>query len=67
MNGESEMNTKLLFFTFVAFMFIGNLFGFPREPVGLSNYKGGIPGGFNRQKIPVNASSNAVTINVGRV
>jgi len=44
-----------------------NLLGFPREPVGLSNYSGGIPGGFNRQKIPINNSSNRVTINIGRV
>jgi len=44
-----------------------NLLGFPREPVGLSNYSGGIPGGFNRQKIPINNNSNRVTINIGRV
>jgi len=44
-----------------------NFLGFPREPVGLSNYSGGIPGGFNRQKIPVKNSSNRVTINMGRV
>jgi uncharacterized protein (DUF2141 family) len=44
-----------------------NFLGFPREPVGLSNYSGGIPGGFNRQKIPINNSSNRVTINMGRV
>jgi len=44
-----------------------NFLGFPREPVGLSNYSGGIPGGFNRQKIPINSSSNRVTINLGRV
>jgi len=44
-----------------------NFLGFPREPVGLSNYSGGIPGGFNRQKIPINNVSNRVTINMGRV
>ena len=44
-----------------------NFLGFPREPVGLSNYNGGIPGGFNRQKIPINSNSNRVTINIGRV
>jgi uncharacterized protein (DUF2141 family) len=44
-----------------------NFLGFPREPVGLSNYSGGIPGGFNRQKIPINSNSNRVTINMGRV
>jgi len=44
-----------------------NFLGFPREPVGLSNYRGGIPGGFNRHKIPINRNSNRVTINMGRV
>jgi uncharacterized protein (DUF2141 family) len=44
-----------------------NFLGFPKEPVGLSNYGGGIPGGFNRQKIPINNNSNRVTINMGRV
>jgi len=44
-----------------------NFIGFPKEPVGLSNYSGGIPGGFNRQKIPINSNSNRVTINIGRV
>jgi uncharacterized protein (DUF2141 family) len=44
-----------------------NFLGFPREPVGLSNYSGGIPGGFNKQKIPVNNNSNRITINMGRV
>jgi uncharacterized protein (DUF2141 family) len=44
-----------------------NLIGFPKEPVGLSNYKGGIPGGFNKQKIPINSNSNIITINIGKV
>ncbi len=44
-----------------------NFLNFPKEPVGLSNYSGGIPGGFNKQKIPINASSNRITINIGRV
>jgi len=44
-----------------------NLLGFPTEPVGLSNYNGGIPGGVNRHKIPINNNSNRVTINIGRV
>ena len=44
-----------------------NILGFPREPVGLSNYTGGIPGGFNRHKIPINNNSNRITINLGRV
>ena len=44
-----------------------NLFGFPREPVGLSRYTGGIPGGFNRHKFQINNNSNRITINMGRV
>jgi len=44
-----------------------NFLGFPKEPVGLSNYSGGIPGGFNKQKIPINNISNRITINIGRV
>ena len=44
-----------------------NFLGFPKEPVGLSNYNGGIPGGFNKQKIPINNNSSRVTINMGRV
>ena len=44
-----------------------NFLGFPKEPAGLSNYNGGIPGGFNRQKIPINNNSNRVTISIGRV
>ena len=44
-----------------------NFLGFPKEPVGLSNYKGGMPGGFNKQKIPINAISNRVKINIGKV
>ena len=44
-----------------------NFLGFPREPVGLSNYTSGIPRGFNHHKIPINRNSNRVTINMGRV
>ena len=44
-----------------------NFLGFPREPVGLSNYSGGIPGGFNKQKIPIKNNSSRVTINIGRI
>jgi uncharacterized protein (DUF2141 family) len=44
-----------------------NFFGFPIEPVGLSNYKGGIPCGFNKQKILINNNSNRITINVGKL
>ncbi|MCL2312915.1 MAG: DUF2141 domain-containing protein, partial [Firmicutes bacterium] len=44
-----------------------NFLGFPREPVGLSNYISGIPRGFNHHKIPINRNSNRVSINMGRV
>jgi uncharacterized protein (DUF2141 family) len=44
-----------------------NFFGIPTEPVGLSNYKGGIPGGFNKQKIPINNKSNKITIKVDKL
>jgi len=33
-------------------------FGIPNEPIGLTNYNGrGIPGKFNRHKVPVNSST----------
>jgi len=44
-----------------------NFLGFPTEPVGLSNYSGGIPGGVKKHKIPINNNSNRVTINIGKV
>ena len=44
-----------------------NFLGFPREPVGLSNYRGGIPGGFNKHKFSISNSSNRITINIGGV
>ena len=44
-----------------------NFLGFPREPVGLSNYTSGIPGGFNRHKIQINNNSNRILINIRRI
>jgi uncharacterized protein (DUF2141 family) len=44
-----------------------NFLNFPKEPVGLSNYSGGIPGGFNKQKILINSVSNKIIINMGRI
>jgi uncharacterized protein (DUF2141 family) len=44
-----------------------NFLNYPKEPVGLSNYNGGIPGGFNKQKIQINTISNRITINIGKV
>ena len=46
MNGESEMNNKLLFFTFLAFMFIGNAFAnnvnFTLEIIGIKINEGNV-------------------------
>jgi len=41
-----------------------NLFGVPRELVGISNYSGrGFPSrDFNRHKIPINSSTGTITI-----
>ena len=39
--------------------------GIPNEPVGLTNYNGrGIPGRFNRHKVPVNSSTGRISINL---
>jgi uncharacterized protein (DUF2141 family) len=40
-------------------------FGIPNEPVGLTNYSGrGIPGRFNRHKVPVNSTTEKISINL---
>lgn len=39
-----------------------NFFNIPKEPVGMTNYKGGIPGNFNKLKIPVNSNNLKITI-----
>jgi len=43
-----------------------NRLGLPTEPVALSNYNGGIPGGFNKHKVLINGNSNKITINFGK-
>lgn len=44
-----------------------NFIGFPREPVGISNYNGsGMPGGFDKQKILIDADNLIVTVNMNR-
>jgi uncharacterized protein (DUF2141 family) len=44
-----------------------NFFGIPKEPVGITNYDGrGIPGGFQRLKVPINNTSAKLTVNIGR-
>jgi uncharacterized protein (DUF2141 family) len=42
------------------------VFGIPREPFGFTNYSSGIPGNFQRLKVPVNASQTTITVNIGR-
>ena len=44
-----------------------NLFGFPKEPAGLSNYNGGIPGGFNRHRVLINGNNSRIVVNIGNV
>ena len=44
-----------------------NFLGIPKEPVGLSNHTGGIPGGWNKQKFPINNNSNRIKINIRKI
>ena len=39
-----------------------NLFKVPKEPVGMTNYNGGIPGNFNKLKINVSNSNRRILI-----
>ena len=39
-----------------------NFFNIPKELVGMTNYKGGIPGNFNKLKIPVNSNNLKIKI-----
>jgi uncharacterized protein (DUF2141 family) len=39
----------------------------PREPVGITNYNGGIPGSFQKLKTPVNNDNRKISINIGRI
>jgi uncharacterized protein (DUF2141 family) len=40
------------------------LFFIPKEPVGITNFTGGIPGNFNRLKVLINREQNMVIINL---
>ena len=41
-------------------------FGIPNEPIALTNYNGrGIPGGFNKHKVPVNRNTIKISVNLG--
>ena len=39
-----------------------NFFNIPKEPVGMTNYKGSIPGNFSKLKVPVNSNNLKITI-----
>jgi len=42
-----------------------NIIGIPKEPVGISNYTGkGIPGGFNKLKMTVSATTKTIQVNL---
>jgi len=44
------------------------IFWIPTEPVGKTNYNlRGVPGNFNRLKVPVNNNSTRLIVNMGRV
>lgn len=53
-NGNGELDTRM--------------FGIPREPVGISNYNGrGIPGGFNKHKMMVDANNPVIPVQLRRI
>lgn len=39
-----------------------NFFNIPKEPVGMTNYIGGIPGDFNKRKIQINEKTVKITL-----
>jgi uncharacterized protein (DUF2141 family) len=39
----------------------------PREPIGMTNYNGGIPGNFQKLKVIVNDSNKRISINLIRM
>jgi uncharacterized protein (DUF2141 family) len=39
----------------------------PREPIGMTNYSGGIPGNFQKLKVIVNDSNKRISINLIRM
>ena len=40
------------------------LFNIPKEPIGITNYNGGIPGNFNKHKVLVNNRTEFIRINL---
>jgi len=44
------------------------IFGIPIEHIGITNYnRRGVPGNFNKLKVPVNNDASIITVNVGKV
>ena len=53
-NNDGELNTTI--------------FGIPTEHIGITNYSlRGVPPSFNRLKVPINANSTSLIVNMGRV
>jgi uncharacterized protein (DUF2141 family) len=45
-----------------------NIFGIPKEPVGITNYNGrGRPGGFQKLKVVVNNNAAKITVYIGNI
>jgi uncharacterized protein (DUF2141 family) len=45
-----------------------NFVGMPKEPVGIANYEGkGMPGGFQKLKVTVNAVTTKITVNIRNI
>lgn len=45
-----------------------NLVGIPKEPVGISGYSGsGIPGGFDKLKMKIDAGVKSVSVNLAKI
>lgn len=45
-----------------------NFIGIPKEPVGIANYSGsGIPGGFDKHKVLINAENPKVTLGMNKI
>lgn len=54
LNGNDKLDTRLL--------------GIPKEPVGIANYDGkGIPGGFDKHKLRIDAANRAVTVALHKI
>jgi len=41
-----------------------NFLGVPKEPIGMTNYNGGLRVSFDRLKVPVNNATSKITVNI---